>query len=240
MEANTLLKGRTALITGASGGLGAAVAKELASQGCRLFLTGRDRQRLAATADAVRAIAPFVHEHVADLANAASLEAMAAQALQASIPVDILLNCAGIFPVQPLEQCTMEEYDRCLAVNVRAPFYLMRQFAPIMAKRGWGRVVNIGSSSAYAGFRDTSIYCASKHALLGLSRSLFHELKGKGVRVYCLSPGSIQTEMGKHVPGQLFETFLRPDEVARYLAFIISFDAELISEEVRLNRMVVQ
>ncbi len=240
MDANTILKDRTALITGASGGLGAAIAKELASQGCRLFLTGRDRQRLAATGDAVRIIAPSVHEHVADLANAASLEAMVGHALETIGPIDILVNCAGIFPVQPLEQCTMEEYDQCLAVNVRAPFYLIRQFAPLMAKRGWGRVVNIGSSSAYSGFRDTAIYCASKHALLGLSRSLFHELKGQGVRVYCLSPGSIQTEMGRHVPGQRFETFLRPDEVARYLAFIITFDAELISEEVRLNRVIVQ
>jgi NAD(P)-dependent dehydrogenase (short-subunit alcohol dehydrogenase family) len=240
VETNTILKNRTALITGASGGLGGAIARELASQGCRLFLTGRDRQRLAAAADAVRAMAPSVHEHAADLADAASVEAMAGRALEALGWIDILVNCAGIFPVRPLEQCTMEEYDRCLAVNVRAPFYLIRQFAPMMARRGWGRVVNIGSSSAYAGFPDTAIYCASKHALLGFSRSLFHELKGRGVRVYCLSPGSIQTEMGRHVPGQRFETFLRPDEVARYLAFIITFDAELISEEVRLNRVVVQ
>ncbi|MCX6996559.1 MAG: SDR family NAD(P)-dependent oxidoreductase [Kiritimatiellaeota bacterium] len=240
MEANTILKDRKALITGASGGLGAAIAKELASQGCRLFLTGRDRQRLAVTANAVKTIAPSVHEHVADLANVASLEAMAVQVLETIGPIDLLVNCAGIFPVHPLEQCTMEEYDQCLAVNVRAPFYLIRKFAPLMAKRGWGRIVNIGSSSAYAGFRDTAIYCASKHALLGLSRSLSHELKGQRVRVYCLSPGSVQTEMGRHVPGQLFETFLRPDEVAHYLAFIIAFDAELISEEVRLNRMVVQ
>lgn len=240
MNENAALKDRVALITGASGGLGAAIARELASQGCRLFLTGRNPQRLAATADAVREIAPAVRQHVADLADATSLETMARHALDAVGPVDILVNCAGLFPVGPLDRCTMEEYDQCLAVNVRAPFYLTRHFAPTMAKRGWGRVVNIGSSSAYAGFRDTAIYCASKHALLGLSRSLFQEFKVQGVRVYCLSPGSIQTEMGKHVPGQRFETFLQPDEVARYLAFIISFDAELISEEVRLNRVVVQ
>jgi NAD(P)-dependent dehydrogenase (short-subunit alcohol dehydrogenase family) len=240
VETKTILKDRRALITGASGGLGVAIAEELASHGCHLFLTGRDRQRLAAAADAVRAIAPSVHEHVADLANMASLEAMAGQALEALGSIDILVNCAGIFPFHPLGECTMEEYDRCLAVNVRAPFYLIRQLAPMMAKRGWGRVVNIGSSSSYSGFRDTSIYCTSKHALLGLSRSLFQELKGQGVRVYCLAPGSIQAGMGRHTPGQRFETFLRPDEVARYLSFIITFDAELISEEVRLNRMVVQ
>ena len=240
MEANNILKNRTALITGASGGLGTAIAQELAAQGCRLILTGRDRERLAATAATVRKIAPSVHEHVADMGDEASLKNMIGPALEAHGPVDILVNCAGIFPIIPLDQCTMEDFDKCLAVNIRAPFFLIRHFAPLMAKRGWGRIVNIGSSSSFSGFKDTSIYCTSKHAMLGLSRSLFQELKGQGVRVYCLAPGSIQAGMGKVTPGQRYETFVRPEEVARYLSFIITFDAELISEEVRLNRVIVQ
>ena len=154
--------------------------------------------------------------------------------------VNVLVNSAGIFPVSSLGESSPEDFDRCFDVNVRAPFVLMQRLGTAMAERGWGRIVNIGSSSAYAGFKDTAIYCASKHALLGLSRALFQELKGSGVRVYCLSPGSIQTEMGKLVRGQVFETFMRPEEVARYLAFMISFDAEMISEEVRLNRVIVQ
>ena len=228
------------LITGTSGGLGRAIAQALAEQGCRLFLTGRDAEELARTQASVTGIAPEAHIHVTDLVDALAVEELARRSIEMMGQVDILVNCAGIFPVASLEESTVEDFDRCFAVNVRAPFVLIRRLTPGMAERGWGRIVNIGSSSAYSGFRDTSIYCASKHALLGLSRSLFQELKGRDVRVYCLSPGSIQTEMGRKVRGQIFETFIRPEEVARYLTFIISFDAEVISEELRLNRVVIQ
>ncbi len=238
---SSILKGCTALVTGASGGLGKAIALELAVQGCRLLLHGRSRDRLQATRDEIaRGAGADVRVHVSDLANPGAAEALAKEAQATLGQVDILINCAGIFSVASLAESTAEDFDACFAINVRAPFVLMKQLAPGMVERGWGRVVNIGSSSAYAGFANTSIYCASKHALLGLSRSLFNELKATGVRVFCLSPGSIQTEMGKQVRGQTYETFMRPEEVARYVSFMMSFDAEMISEEVRLNRVIVQ
>ena len=154
--------------------------------------------------------------------------------------VDILINCAGLFPINSIKESALEDFQTCFAVNVQAPFLLCKHLAGPMAERGWGRIVNIGSSSAYAGFQNTAIYCASKHALLGLSRSLYQELKNCGVRTFCLSPGSIQTEMGNRVPGQVFETFIRPEEAAKYLVFMISFDGEMISEEVRLTRVIIQ
>jgi NAD(P)-dependent dehydrogenase (short-subunit alcohol dehydrogenase family) len=239
-EPTSILHGRNVLVTGASGGLGRAIALELASCGCRLFLTGRDRQRLAETKSLVRDVAPVVHASVTDLADGQAVADLAGRAIEIMGRVDILVNCAGIFPVAALEESTAEDFVRCFAVNVRAPFLLTQRLAIPMAERGWGRVVNIGSSSAYSGFRDTALYCASKHALLGLSRALFQELKDRGVRIYCLSPGSIQTDMGRKVRGQTFETFIRPEEVARYLSFVVSFDAEVVSDEVRLNRVTIQ
>jgi short-subunit dehydrogenase len=109
-----------------------------------------------------------------------------------------------------------------------------------MIKNRWGRIINIGSSSSYSGFKNGSIYCSSKHAVLGLSRALHDELKSKNVRTFCISPGSIKTEMGKISKEQNFETFLNPKEIAKYLVFIISFDSELISDEIRLNRMNIE
>ena len=231
------LAGLGALVTGASGGLGSAIARELARLGCKMFLTGRDPVRLDSLRDE---LGPTAGRCAVDLADGSAPQLIAEAALEHLGVVDVLVNNAGVFPVGPAENVTPQEFDSCFSVNVRAPFLLSSLLVPRMAARGWGRVVNIGSSSSYAGFANTALYCASKHALLGLSRSLFNEFKGRGVRVFCLSPGSIQTEMGRRVPGQTFETFIRPEEVARYLSNMIAFDAEMISEEVRLNRMEIR
>jgi NAD(P)-dependent dehydrogenase (short-subunit alcohol dehydrogenase family) len=216
------------------------VAAALADQGCRVFLTGRDTVKLDQALSTIRAIGTDAGAEAADLADPADVTRVSRRAVEVMGKVDILVNSAGTFPVASLEEGTLEDYDRCFAVNVRAPFLLMRLLAPQMAERRWGRIVNIGSSSAYAGFKDTAVYCASKHALLGLSRSLYQEYKDRSVRVFCLSPGSVQTEMGRKVRGQIFETFIRPEEVAHYLVFMISFDDEMVSEEVRLNRVNIQ
>ena len=109
-----------------------------------------------------------------------------------------------------------------------------------MADRRWGRIINIGSSSAYAGFKNTAIYCASKHALLGLTRSLHDELRHRNVRCFCISPGSIKTEMGRSVTGQDLETFLDPQEIAEFVVHVASYDCSMITDEIRLNRMVIR
>ena len=109
-----------------------------------------------------------------------------------------------------------------------------------MVESKWGRIVNIGSSSAYAGFKDTSIYCASKHALLGFSSSIYNELKERKVRTFCVSPCPVKTEMGKLVENQDFDTFIEAKELAKFVVFLISFDDNMISEEVRLNRVFIQ
>ena len=125
-------------------------------------------------------------------------------------------------------------------VNVKIPFILSKEFSKDMIKKKWGRIINIGSSSSYNGFENGSLYCGSKHAILGLSRSLQSELKQKNVRVLCISPGSTQTNMGKISKDQDFSTFLSAKEVAKYIIFSISFDKEMIIDEARLNRMVIK
>jgi NAD(P)-dependent dehydrogenase (short-subunit alcohol dehydrogenase family) len=226
-----VLRGKRALVTGASGGLGRAIANELTNHGCELVLVGRSWQKLADVCEETggrRIWCDFEDQYF-------FIEMLQEHHVG---QIDILINCAGIFPISSIDKATSKDFDRCFAVNVRAPFLLMQHFAPLMVGRGWGRIVNIGSSSAYAGFPNTSIYCASKHALLGLSRALREELDEYRVRVYCVSPGSIRTEMGKRVPTeQRWETFLYPEEVAKYVAFLIGFDGPAISEEVRINRL---
>jgi 3-oxoacyl-[acyl-carrier protein] reductase len=238
-----VLRGKTCLVTGATGGIGRATATVLAEQGCRLMLTARSDGELRALRSGLidlGARATDVHVWAADLRSDEQLTGLCAEARERLGQVDILVNNAGVFPVAPLTACDVADFDTCFAVNVRAAFVLCRALAPSMAERGWGRIVNVGSSSAYAGFAGTSIYCASKHALLGLSRSLHAELKTHNVRSYCVSPGSVQTGMGRQVVGQDYDTFIEPGEVAAYLAFIMAHDGNVVSDEVRLNRMFVQ
>ena len=154
--------------------------------------------------------------------------------------VDILINCAGIFPLKNIESTSIEEYDECMNINVRSPFLMCKKFSSAMRSKGWGRIVNVGSSSSYSGSGDTGVYCASKHALLGLTRSLFLELRDTGVRVCFLSPGSIQTPMGETDKRQDFSTFIRPEEISNYLLHSLSYDAEMVSDEIRLNRAIIR
>ena len=229
------LAGERCLVTGASRGLGRELARALAAAGCQLFLTAREQAALSSIAHELGAAST-----AADLSQAQAVTDLAQRARDTLGGIDVLVNCAGVFPVASLSETSLEEYERCFSINVRAPFQLCRAFAPEMVQRRRGRVVNIGSSSAYAGFKDTSVYCASKHALLGFTRALHEELKPHNVRCFCVSPGSIQTDMGRHVKNQDFSTFLDPVELAGFVMELISYDGPMIAEEVRVNRMVIR
>lgn len=244
MKRYKVLENRNCFLTGATGGLGRCIALQMAGESCNLFLTSRSVRRLRALR---RELESTIGDRTVgigfapgDLNRIEDVKRIIRRAKDRFDHIDILINCAGVFPVKPLFQSKVRDFDTCFNVNVRAPFLFSRTFSPEMARRGWGRIVNIGSSSAYQGFNETGIYCASKHALLGLSRSLHEELKRENVRTFCISPGSIKTEMGRKVKHQRYDSFIDPREIARFVAFVISFDGEMVSEEIRLNRMMTQ
>jgi len=240
---NKILKDKNCFITGATGGIGSCIAAKMAENKCNLFLTSRDakelkqlKEKLERTYD--KQIKIFYE--AGDLNKVKDIKRIIEKTKRSLGSVDILINCAGVFPVKFLQDSDLEDFENCFNVNIRAPFLFCKAFSQSMIKNKWGRIVNIGSSSAYSGFKETSIYCASKHALLGLSRSLHNELKEYNVRTFCISPGSVKTKMGKLGKNQIFETFIEPKEIAEYVAFIISFDKEMVSDEIRLNRMITQ
>ena len=236
---NQILQGKNCLITGATGGLGKEIVKEFAKNGCNLFLTGRNNEKLNSLKNELKNYENEIKidfEH-ADLSDVSDIQKLIDKTKKVFSNIDILVNCAGVFPVKLLSDSTVEDFEKCFSVNVKAAFILSKEFSQGMISKKWGRIINIASSSAYAGFKNTSIYCSSKHALLGLSRSLHNELKEHNVRTFCVSPGSIKTPMGRSVIGQNYETFLNPDEIAEFIAYLISFDNEMVSEEIRLSRI---
>ena len=236
---NQILHGKNCLITGATGGLGREIAKEFAKNGCNLFLTGRNNDKLNSLKNELENSQNEIKIDFkdADLSDDNEIQTLIEKVKNTFVNIDILVNCAGVFPVKLLSDSTVEDFENCFSVNVKAAFVLCKEFSQGMISKRWGRIVNIASSSAYAGFKNTSIYCSSKHALLGLSRSLHSELKEHNVRTFCVSPGSIKTPMGKSVIGQNYETFLNPNEIAELIVRLVSFDNEMISQEIQLSRM---
>ena len=235
------LRGKYVLVTGASRGLGRSIAIEYASMGCNVVLVGRSHQDLLQVYSELEQLYPGDHfVQPRDLSDVDDIMKLVNTDILPSI--DILVNCAGVFPISKIADMSLEEYEQCISINVTAPFVLIKELSKNMVENSWGRIINIASSSAYAGSATTSAYCASKHALLGLSRSLHKEFKDHNVRVICVSPGSIKTDMGRKVEnlGQDFDTFMEPEEVAKYIVYNSSFDGNLVSEEIRLNRMFVQ
>ena len=243
MEEN-ILKNKNCLITGATGGLGRELSIELAKKGCNLFLTSKE----ANLEDLKSKIEQFDSEisilsQLTDLRNTDDVNSLINHIREKFSHIDILINCAGENHRKPIVESTLEEYDSCMNLNVRAPFILSKEFSKDMVKNNWGRIVNIASSSAHNGFKDAAIYCSSKHALLGLSRTLFAELKDKNIRTFCVSPGSMKTRMAKEDEGLLAEhdynTFMDPNEVAEFITKIISYDNEMISQEINLSRLKI-
>ena len=239
IEMFPILKDKNVLITGATGGLGRCIAAEFVKHDCNLFLTGRDEEKLQRLATKI-ATTNKVFYMTANLENIGEVKQLSSSALECLGKIDILINCAGVFVVKTLKDTEIEDFNKSFELNVRAPFLLTQELVGSMIKNEWGRIVNIGSSSSYSGFKNTSVYCASKHALLGLTRAIHDEYRTKNIRSFCFSPGSIQTEMGRKVKNQDFDTFIDPEEIAKHIVFSISFDGEMISNEIQLTRINIQ
>ena len=240
----SILEKKNCLITGATGGLGKQIAIQLAKKNCNLFLTGRQNKKLEELNGELEKINKnnlIKYKHC-NLQETQELDGLIQKIHDEFNSIDILINCAGIFPVSPISQSTLEQYDSCMNLNVRIPFVLSKEFSKDMIKNGWGIIVNIASSGAYNGLKNTAVYRSSKHALLGLSRSLHNELKEFNIKVFCISPGPIQTDMGKDIikkenPDENYDTFMKPNEIAEFITFAIGFDNNLISPEIRLGRI---
>jgi len=200
-----LLENKVAVITGGGRGIGAAMGKVFASEGARVFLTARTESELAATAKEIVASGGKAAYVVADMEREADCVRVVERACEEFGRVDILVHNAGHYgPVVPVEEYPLEEFDRVIAVHLRAAFVLSKLVLPEMYARKSGVILNISSLSAKSAFGWGSAYAAAKAGLLGLTRVMAAEASRQGVRVNAICPGPVtETVMSKELGNTL-------------------------------------
>ena len=189
------LRGRSAVITGGGRGIGAAVARVLASAGARVVVSARTAEQVEQVAREIRDGGGLAQALVADVTDAASLEAMLAEADDRLGGIDVLVNNAGAASSAPLHRTTLDEWRRLMDLNATSAFVATRAVVPGMLTRGWGRVVMLASVAGLHGARYIAAYAASKHAMVGLMRSVAAEVEGTGVTCNAVCPGYVDTPM---------------------------------------------
>jgi len=220
--------GRRVLITGASSGIGAALARELAARGDTVGLVARREDRLAEVLADCRRTAPASQMWVADLADPAATDGVAAAALEAFGAVDVLVNNAAVPGVRPVERLDPETVERVMQVNLHAPVRLTLALLPKMLEQGRGTIVNVSSLGGRLGILREAAYCASKFALCGWSEALALDLWDTPVRVRLVIPGPVDTEIWDR-PGEEHAAYegdkVPAEEVAVGIAAAIDSDA---------------
>jgi short-subunit dehydrogenase len=220
------------LITGASRGIGRAIAEKLANEDVDLLLHGRDTVALAEVCKSVRAksVTKLIH----DLATTRGVSNLIAQVGEK--PLDVLVNNAGIAVVKPFTEITQVEWEQTVGVNVTAPFMLIQHFAPRMPPGS--TIVNVLSVAARTAFAGWSAYCMSKFALEGFSQSVREELREHRVRVVNIYPAATATEIWDSVSGDWpREKMMSPGEIADAIAFAVSRDADIAVENIFLTNV---
>jgi 3-oxoacyl-[acyl-carrier protein] reductase len=226
--------GAVALVTGASRGIGRAIALRLANLGASVAICGRDAKALASAELELKKSGSLVYSQTADVTRASDVTSLVSKTENALGPITILVNNAGIGLFGPAHERTEAEWDRVLDTNLKAVFLVSREVAPSMVRRRKGDIINISSLAGRNAFAGGGIYCASKWGLQGLSACMAEDLRDFGIRVSVVCPGSVATEFsgrGHKDPSKA----LSPEDVAHAVAMIVTQAPQSFVSEVQLR-----
>ena len=231
---NKALAGKTAMVSGGSRGIGAAIARRLAELGATCVITGRELKRLQQTAADISK-AGACEAMVCDVTDYASVESLAAQVQKKFGGLNILVNNAGIGGFAgPLHTMPVEQWDPLLNTNLRGVFYCIRAFAPMMISSGGGDIINISSIAGKNPLPNGAAYSASKWGLNGLSYSAAEELRVHKIRVSVVCPGSTNTELSPHV-GRDPKKMLQPSDIAHVVEMLVTQAPQSFASEIVLR-----
>lgn len=226
---------KVGVVTGASRGIGAAIARALAAEGMLIVACGRDRSALQRTVDAIAGAGGRVVSAPCDVTRLGDVEAVASRVAKEFGRIDVLVNNAGVGSFDgPLHQLAPEEWDRVIDTNLRGVFYCIRAFAELMMRSGGGDIINISSLAGKNALPNGAAYAASKWGLNGLSYSVAEELRSNNIRVSVVCPGSVNTELSPH-EGKDSRKMLQPDDVAHVVRMLVTQAPQSFASEILLR-----
>jgi NADP-dependent 3-hydroxy acid dehydrogenase YdfG len=232
-NARSILAGQTAIVTGASSGIGMAVARLLFSEGCSVAVVGRNGDRLKPAVKGIASDRYLIVE--CDVRDDVAVSAMVASVEQVWGRVDILINSAGLFQTAPLAETTNALWDDMWQTNVNGTFYPTRAVVPGMLKRGTGTIVVMSSVAAHRAYSGNAAYSASKYAVTGFARALSSEVRRKGVRVINVMPGPVNTPIwGEKDTPMARDEMLTAQEVAQATINAMTVSGTQVIEDVLL------
>ncbi len=228
------LADKIALVTGGTRGIGKAIARKLAALGANVSICGRDEDTLQRTAKEIESRGVRVHAQKADVSQNGDVTALVQATEKALGPISILVNNAGIGMFGPVYEKTEEDFDRVMNTNLKGVFLMARAVAPGMIARKSGDIINISSLAGKNTFANGSLYCASKWGLQGLTGCMAEDLRGLGIRVCAICPGSVATEFSGRGPKDASKV-LTAEDVAHAVAMVLTQGSQSFISEVDLR-----
>ncbi|HZD50685.1 MAG TPA: SDR family oxidoreductase [Silvibacterium sp.] len=228
------LAGQIAIVTGAGRGIGEAISKRLARLGALVVLVARDASRLDEVKREIEDAGGHAEIHPLDLLNEDAIDALAKSITEHHGRCDILVNNAGLGILgKPLHQTTSDNWDAMIGTNLRAPYLMIRAFAPLMIAAGRGHIINVSSLAGHNPLKNGAAYAASKWGLNGLTYSVAEELRDYGIRVSAVAPGSVNTGFGDSTKDGSWK--IQPDDVANVVAMLVTQSPHSFVSEVLLR-----
>ena len=232
------LTGKIAVVTGAGGGIGRATAVRLAQEKMKIVLFGGNN---LGKLDETRRLVEQQTECLAvpgNLTDLRMMDAMFEKLIDAWDGLDVLVNNAGMAINAPFAETTVEQFDAIMAINVRVPYFLTQKAIPYLKRSQAATVINIASVVAHAGYPGQSAYAASKHALLGFTKSLAAEHYNDNIRVHAITPGGVYTDMVKIArPDLTPDGMIMPEDIAEIIAFFLLNRGNAVVDEIIVHRM---
>ena len=214
---------KVALLTGATKGIGKAIAIKLAENSYNLFIVGRNAQQLSQTKVELETYGINCHFLEADLSKPEIPETVITECIKVYSRLDLVINNAGLANAMLVAETPMDLWDNIFAVNARAPFFICKAAVPYLKNSPKPIIINIGSVVDFKGYANQAVYASSKHALAGFTKVLAKEVQKDGIRVHLISPGGVNTEMVREMrPDIDTEKLIQPEEIADLVEFIIT------------------